>query len=125
MALTTAALLLVVSAGAFAETASSPVSGGLAASSIVDNVLYPGELLQDEGPRGLIFVDTFDDELDDGGGDCSLREAIQAANLNHAVDGCPAGGVYDVIHLPAGTYDLSLFGEGASSNCHQAANRVF
>ena len=116
MALTTAALFLVVSVGAFAETASSPVSGGLAAGGIVDNVLYPGALLQDEGPHGLIFVDTFDDELYDGGGDCSLREAIQAANLNRAVDGCPAGGVYDIIHLPAGTYELSLSGRDEDAN---------
>jgi CSLREA domain-containing protein len=37
-----------------------------------------------------ITVNTTEDELNTDG-DCSLREAIQAANLNVAVDACPAG----------------------------------
>ena len=42
-------------------------------------------------------------------GDCTLGEAIQAANTNLAVDGCSAGiGVGpDTIMLPAGTYTLT------------------
>lgn len=36
-------------------------------------------------------VNTLDDELN-GDGDCSLREAITAANSNMTVDRCPAGG---------------------------------
>ena len=43
-------------------------------------------------------------------GQCSLREAIQAANTNSAVDSCGAGAGYDTIVLPAGTYTLSLTG---------------
>ena len=38
---------------------------------------------------GLV-VNTLDDELNSDG-DCSLREAIEAANSNTAVDACPAG----------------------------------
>ncbi len=58
---------------------------------------------------------TADDELN-GDGDCSLREAIQAANLNTAVDACAAGSGADIIELPAGTYTLSIAGEGEDGN---------
>lgn len=39
-------------------------------------------------------------------GQCSLAEAIQAANTDASVDGCPAGVGPDVIGLSAGTYNL-------------------
>lgn len=57
-----------------------------------------------------ISVDTRDDELNTDG-DCSLREAVIAANTNAAVDGCEAGEAsptVDVIMLPAGTYTLTI-----------------
>ncbi len=42
-------------------------------------------------------------------GNCSLREAIIAANNNVAVDACPAGSKpLDIISVPAGTYTLTL-----------------
>jgi CSLREA domain-containing protein len=47
-------------------------------------------------PGQNIIVDTLDDELILDG-DCSLREAITAANDNAAMDACPAGGATDVI----------------------------
>jgi CSLREA domain-containing protein len=50
-----------------------------------------------------ITVNTTDDELN-ADGDCSLREAIVAANTDTAVDACPAGSGADTINLPAGTY---------------------
>lgn len=56
-----------------------------------------------------IFVDTLADELNNDG-DCSLREAVQAANTNAAVDDCVAGnsGNNDgIIVLLAGTIELS------------------
>lgn len=55
-----------------------------------------------------IIVTTTTDELD-ADGDCSLREALSAANTNDAVDQCPAGSdtVTDEIVLPAGTFTLS------------------
>lgn len=43
-------------------------------------------------PEASIVVNTLEDELNSDG-DCSLREAVTAANTNAAVDTCPAGGV--------------------------------
>ncbi len=43
-----------------------------------------------EDPNSLIMVTTLQDEMNING-DCSLREAIQAANTNSEVDACPAG----------------------------------
>jgi CSLREA domain-containing protein len=56
-----------------------------------------------------IPVNTDQDELNDDG-DCSLREAVRAANLDTAVDACPAGSGTDLILIPAGTYLLSIPG---------------
>ncbi|MCB0090811.1 MAG: choice-of-anchor D domain-containing protein, partial [Caldilineaceae bacterium] len=65
----------------------------------------------------VITVNTFADELN-ANGNCSLREAIQAANTNAAVDACPAGGnsAADVINLPAGTYTLAIAGVNETAN---------
>lgn len=52
-----------------------------------------------------ITVTTTADELN-ADGDCSLREAIRAANLDQAVDACPAGSGTDTITLGAQTYTL-------------------
>jgi CSLREA domain-containing protein len=60
-------------------------------------------------------VSTADDELNSDG-DCSLREAIQAANTDTAVDACPAGSGADTIVLPAGTYTLAIAGAGEDVN---------
>jgi CSLREA domain-containing protein len=58
-----------------------------------------------------ITVTTTADELTNNG-NCSLREAIRAANTNTRVDACPAGspGAADTILVPAGTYNLNLQG---------------
>ncbi len=53
-----------------------------------------------------ITVTTTDDELNSDG-DCSLREAIAAANGDVATDACPAGNGADNITLPAGTYGFT------------------
>lgn len=42
-----------------------------------------------------------------GDGQCSLGEAIRAANTDTAIDGCAAGSGDDVIILPAGTHTLT------------------
>lgn len=42
-----------------------------------------------------------------GSSDCTLGEAIQAANSDAPVDGCAAGSGSDVISIPSGTYTLS------------------
>ena len=59
-----------------------------------------------------IAVTTTVDELNTDG-DCSLREAVRAANTNLAVDACPAGqnGQTDTITVPAGTYTLTVAGD--------------
>jgi CSLREA domain-containing protein len=58
----------------------------------------------------IITVTTFNDELN-ADGDCSLREAIRAANLDVGVDACPAGSADDSIRLSAGTYTLAIAGQ--------------
>lgn len=59
--------------------------------------------------NAAITVTTTDDEVNTDG-DCSLREAIRAANTNQAVDNCPAGGDNDQISVPAGTYTFTRSG---------------
>ena len=57
-----------------------------------------------------ILVNTLTDELN-ADGDCALREAIRAANLNQAVDACAAGAGADTITLQANvTYTLTRVG---------------
>lgn len=64
-----------------------------------------------------IVPTTFDDELN-ADGDCSLREAVEAANTNVAVDACAAGSSteLDTIRLDVGTYTLSVTGQGEDAN---------
>ena len=62
-----------------------------------------------------ISVNTTDDELNSDG-NCSLREAIQAANTDSAVDACPSGSGADTITLPAGFYTLTIPGAAEQDN---------
>ncbi len=63
-----------------------------------------------------IVVDTEADGIDTAG-DCSLREAIEAANTDAAVDGCTAGSGADVVRLTAGsTYLLTVAGASEDAN---------
>ncbi len=58
-----------------------------------------------------ITVDSTADDLDQGpNGNCTLREAVVAANTDSPVDGCAAGSGADVIQLPPGTYVLTIPG---------------
>jgi len=54
---------------------------------------------------------TFADDLMNNG-NCTLREAVLAANTDAPVDACPAGSAADVIQLQAGTYQLTVQGVG-------------
>lgn len=77
----------------------------------------------------LIAVTTPDDELNTDG-DCSLREAVVAANTNAPVDACPAGvpGDGDVIKLEPVAYVLTLEGrdeEGAATGDLDLLERVW
>ena len=65
-----------------------------------------------------ISVTTTNDEIINDS-ECSLREAITAANTNAAFQGCPAGEdlpAVDVIELPPGTYRLTLEPVGEDLN---------
>jgi CSLREA domain-containing protein len=53
--------------------------------------------------EGAMLVTTLEDELNSDG-DCSLREAITAANDNTAVDACPAG---DAVITDTITFDVA------------------
>jgi len=79
---------------------------------VVLGVLTFALLVSVHGPAvsaTTITVTTTQDELNSDG-DCSLREAIQAANSDGPVDACPGGSGTDVITVPAGTYFLSISG---------------
>jgi CSLREA domain-containing protein len=71
----------------------------------------------DRAYAATITVTTFADNLTNLG-DCSLREAIKAANNNTAVDACPAGSssAMDTIQLSAGTYTLGIAGANEDLN---------
>ncbi len=61
-------------------------------------------------PEGVIHVDTLEQEVYPfpRNGNCSLAEAISAANLLQPVDGCPAGvDGQTIIELMPGTYRLT------------------
>lgn len=63
-----------------------------------------------------ITVTTTDDELN-ADGDCSLREAVEAANTNTPVDNCiDNSGAYNFIMLSADTYTLSILGFNEDNN---------
>lgn len=62
----------------------------------------------------VITVDTTTDELNSDG-DCSLREAIQAANTDSPVDACSAGTGLDTVRIPTGLYELTIPGAGEDS----------
>jgi CSLREA domain-containing protein len=61
------------------------------------------------GPGAVINVTTTADDVD-ANGNCTLREAVRAANLNQPVDACPAGSAADTIQVPAGVYTLTIAG---------------
>ena len=60
-------------------------------------------------PAGAILVDTFDQEVFPfkPDGNCSLGEAIAAAQSGQDVDGCHGTPGSSTIYLPAGTYTLT------------------
>jgi CSLREA domain-containing protein len=62
-----------------------------------------------------ITVNTIADELN-ADGDCSLREAIQAANMDTPVDACAGGSGDDTIDVPVGRYILMIPGAGEDAN---------
>ena len=88
---------------------------GLAVSALAITLIVTP--VSGTGPQGTaITVNTTVDVLGGGDGKCSLREAVQAANTDSAVDACPAGSGHDTIILAAGSYTLTLTGAGEDDN---------
>jgi CSLREA domain-containing protein len=65
------------------------------------------------GAPGALLVNTLDDELNDDG-DCSLREAVQAANTNAAVDACASGDDEDIDTITFGVTGMITLAEQLS-----------
>lgn len=89
----------------------------LTAVLVTVTLLVAGVLTGDSQPAhaAFIVVSTTADELNTDG-DCSLREAIHAANTDAIVDACSPGNGDDTIDLPAGIYTLSIAGAGEDAN---------
>jgi CSLREA domain-containing protein len=79
------------------------VSAALLAAVLVAVLMSSGPALAQPNGVNVITVNTDEDELNTDG-DCSLREAITAADTNAAVDGCDAGSATgrDAIHFSLG-----------------------
>ena len=84
----------------------SPAAGRWVAPLLLIVVLAPGLMAAQPAGAATINVTTTADELNSDG-DCSLREAVRAANTDATVDACPAGSGTDTIIVPAGDYVLT------------------
>ncbi|MBP9663464.1 MAG: hypothetical protein KBD94_02505, partial [Pyrinomonadaceae bacterium] len=62
-----------------------------------------------------ITVNTTAENAVNNGTDCTIGDAIRAANTDTPVNGCAAGNGADTIVIPAGTYTLSSIAEGSST----------
>ena len=77
-------------------------------SATLGSLLFSTLIAAAPAIAATITVTTLADELN-ADGDCSLREAVQAANTNAAVDACTAGAAgLDTVVLPAGVIPLSV-----------------
>ncbi len=83
---------------------------------MIISLLMGGYLILSPAPAlaTTITVTTTTDELNSDG-DCSLREAIRAANWDVSVDGCQAGSDGDTIVLAGGVYQLTQVGIGENA----------
>ena len=81
--------------------------------SILSLALAGSLVAPDRAAAAVVDVTTTADVVA-ADGECSLREAVIAANTNAAVDTCPAGGSGDLdnINLAAGHYVLEIAGAG-------------
>jgi CSLREA domain-containing protein len=80
----------------------------MAASLIVSLVASLIWVVEPAQATTITVTTTADDIL--ANGNCTLREAVIAANTDAPVDACPAGFGADTITLPAGTFTFSLAG---------------
>lgn len=63
-----------------------------------------GGLFEPASATTIVVTTTADDYAEGANGNCSLREAVIAANSDAPVDACPAGAGADTIELSAGTF---------------------
>jgi len=116
---TFALLYRSTNSGAFSivTVASTTIVDDKVVFEVADGQLQDGYYTLGYKLGAAITVTTEEDELN-GDGDCSLREAIQAANTNAAVDDCPAGSPInpDTIIVPSGAYTLTLTGANEDDN---------
>jgi CSLREA domain-containing protein len=87
----------------------APFTAWIAQATITVTLFVACLCLASSAGAATVVPDTFADD-NTTNGNCTLREAIQAANANAAVDGCIPGSAADTIPLAAGTYSLSLPG---------------
>lgn len=64
------------------------------------------------GAAAVTITPTVFTDGNSANGNCTLREAVIAANTDASVDACAAGAGADEIPLAAGTYALSIAGDG-------------
>lgn len=70
-------------------------------------LLLLGGLLGLATPAGAATITVNSIANTTGGSNCTLRNAITAANADTTTGGCPAGSGADTIVLPAGTYTFT------------------
>lgn len=75
-------------------------------SSLIASALLAGA---SDSEAAVIRVNTTADSVT-ADGNCTLREAVLAANGDAAIDGCTAGSGSDLILLPAGVFTLAIPG---------------
>jgi CSLREA domain-containing protein len=91
--------------GGRASRARRYLGGTIGTAAAVLAVAVPGS------SAATITPSTFVDD-DTANGNCTLREAIEAANSDAAVDDCQPGSGPDLIRLTAGKYKLLIPGRG-------------
>ncbi|MFN8466049.1 MAG: CSLREA domain-containing protein [Caldilineaceae bacterium] len=93
-----------------------PFAAALVAVALVGGTLGFTRAAQ----AATIPVNTTTDQYNTGP-NCSLRDAIQAANTDTAVGGCTAGSGADTITLPSGTYQITI-DPGSEENANAAGD---
>lgn len=73
-----------------------------------------GLMAASSATAATIAPNTFGDD-NTANGNCTLREAVRAANEDAAVDACTAGTGADQVQLAAGTYTLSVAGSAENA----------
>lgn len=82
--------------------------------TLVALVLGASTLALPARAQSITVSTTADDRLNNG--NCTLREAVIAANTNARVDACEAGGGADTVLLPAGSFVLTIAGAGEDAS---------